>query len=74
MIEKNPSTIIRPHAPRVGIHLPTPNDRMAAQTENQMKIRPKMYSPLPRLWKNSLNTATAVIVSVPPSQIGFEIQ
>ena len=49
VIEKNPSTIMRPQAPTVGIHLPTPKERIAAHTENQMKIRPKMYSPLPRL-------------------------
>ena len=71
---KKPSTSIRPQAPIVGSHLPTPNERIAAQTEIQMKRRPKMYFPTPRSKKNALKVATAVMQSVPPSQIGFAIQ
>ena len=71
---KKPSTSIRPHAPTVGSHLPTPKERMAAHTEIQMKSRPKMYFAFPRSKKKALNVATAVMQSVPPSQIGFAIQ
>ena len=38
---KKPSMIIRDHAPIVGIHLPMPNDRIAATVPNQMKRAPK---------------------------------
>ena len=72
---KKPSTSIRPQAPTVGSHLPTPKERMAAQTEIQMNRRPKMYfPPPPRLKKNALKVATAVMHNVPPSQIGFATQ
>src|SRR5690349_6648082 len=38
---KTVSRITRPQAPIVGIHLPTPNDRIAAQVANQMKASAK---------------------------------
>src|SRR5919107_1785778 len=63
------------HAPTVGIHLPTENDRIAAHTANQMKATANRYFPAPPSGvKNSPNVATAVMVRVPPSQIGFESQ
>ena len=65
---------MRPQAPTVGSHLPTPNDRIAAHTEIQMNARPKMYFQSPRPVKNASKVATAVMQSVPPSQIGFAIQ
>src|SRR6478609_2777467 len=72
---KPASTITRTHAPMVGIHFPIENDRIAAHTANQMNARAKMYLPAPLSGvKNSLNVATAVIVSEPPSQIGFDSQ
>ena len=71
---KKESTIIRPQAPIVGSHLPTPNDRIAAHTEIQMKASPNTYFQLPRPVKNDSNVATAVMQSEPPSQIGLEIQ
>ena len=63
---------MRPHAPIVGSHLPTPNERIAAHTEIQMKRSPKTYFALPRSKKNELNVATAVMHSEPPSQMGFD--
>src|SRR5690348_7930818 len=72
---KNESTMTRTHAPIVGIHLPIENERIAAHTANQMKASAKMYLPAPLSGvKNSLNVATAVMVSEPPSQIGFDSQ
>src|ERR671937_407927 len=71
---KKPRSSIRPHAPTVGIHFPTPNERIAAQTANQMKTMEKTYFQPPSGVKNSSKVVTAVIVSVPPSQIGFESQ
>ena len=72
---KRPSTPIRTHAPIVGIHLPTPKDRIAAHTANQMKASEKRYFQTPVSGvKKSPNVVTARIVSVPPSQIGFESQ
>src|SRR3954449_1310339 len=72
---KPPSTPIRTQAPIVGIHLPMPNDRMAAHTANQMNASENRYFQAPvRSTKKSLNTVTARIVSVPPSQIGFDSQ
>ena len=59
----------------MGIHLPTPKDRIAAHTANQMNASEKTYfqTPLSGV-KNSPNVVTARIVSVPPSQIGFDSQ
>ena len=71
---KNERTTIRPQAPIVGSHLPTPNDRIAAQTEIQMKASPNTYFQFPNPVKNDSNVATAVMHREPPSQIGFEIQ
>jgi hypothetical protein len=73
--EKNPSSAMRAHAPSVGIHLPMPNDRIAAHTPNQMNARAKRYWPAsPRSPKNVLNVATAVMQSRPPIHTGFESQ
>src|SRR4051794_13995204 len=70
-----PSRPIRTQAPIVGIHFPTPKDRIADQTANQMKAIENRYFQTPfRGVKKSLNVVTARIVSVPPSQIGFESQ
>src|SRR4051812_7278342 len=72
---KKPSTTTRTHAPIVGIHLPIENDRIAADTPNQMNASAKTYFAAP--WsgvKNSPNVAAAVIVSEPPSQIGLDSQ
>src|SRR3954467_8232013 len=70
-----PSTTTRTNAPIVGIHLPTEKLRIADHTAIQMNTRAKMYLPtLPRWKKKSLNVVTAVMVSAPPSQIGFESQ
>src|SRR3954468_10646687 len=72
---KPPSTITRTQAPIVGIHLPIENERIAAHTANQMKASANRYLPAPCSGvKNVPNVVTAVIVSVPPSQIGFESQ
>lgn len=72
---KKPSTMMRTNALIVGIHLPTPNERIAAHTANQMNASAKLYLPAPLSGvKKSLKVATAVIVSEPPSQIGFESQ
>src|SRR3954447_6744329 len=72
---KTASTAIRTQAPIVGIHLPTPNDRIAAHTANQMKASEKRYFQTPVSGvKKSPNVVTARIVSEPPSQIGFESQ
>src|SRR3954462_5841092 len=72
---KPPSRIIRTHAPIVGIHLPTENDRIAAHTANQMKAREKRYLPAPCSGvKKSPNVVTARMVSEPPSQMGFDSQ
>src|SRR3954454_6998443 len=70
-----PSRAIRPHAPIVGIHLPMPKERIAAHTANQMNASANRYlaTPLSGV-KNSPNVVAAVIVSDPPSQIGFESQ
>src|SRR3954447_2109347 len=69
------STTTRTNAPIVGIHLPIENDRIAAHTAIQMKASAKMYLPTPpRLNKKSFHVVTAVMVSEPPSQIGFESQ
>src|SRR3954447_408278 len=73
--EKNPSRPMRAQAPSVGIHLPTPNDRIAATTPNQMNVNANTYLPtLPRSPKNVLNVATAVMQSRPPIQTGFDSQ
>src|SRR3954451_22740580 len=73
--EKKPSTTIRTNAPTVGIHLPMPKERIAAHTANQMNASANRYlaAPLSGV-KNSPNVVAAVIVSDPPSQIGFESQ
>src|SRR3954447_14159403 len=72
---KKPSTTTRTTAPIVGIHLPIENERIAAHTAIQMNASAKRYFvTLPSGVKNSPNVATAVIVSDPPSQIGFESQ
>ena len=72
---KPPSTAIRTKAPIVGIHLPMPKDRIAAHTANQMKASENRYFQMPVSGvKKSPNVVTARIVSVPPSQIGFESQ
>ena len=42
---KKLSSAIRAHAPSVGIHLPTPNDRIAAHTPNQMNASENRYCP-----------------------------
>ena len=66
---------MRAQAPSVGIHLPTPNERIAAQTPNQMKASENRYWPtLPRSPKNVLNVVTAVMHSRPPIHTGFESQ
>src|SRR3954451_22806872 len=73
--EKNPSSPIRAQAPRVGIHLPTPKERIAAHTPNQMNAPANRYLPIPpRSPKNVLNVSTAVMQSRPPIQTGFESQ
>src|SRR3954447_19643382 len=73
--EKNPSRAIRAQAPRVGIHLPTPNDRIAAHTPNQMNASAKTYLPTPpRSPKNVLNVSTAVMQSTPPIHTGVDSQ
>ena len=55
--------------------MPIPNDRIAAQTPNQMNTNEKTYWPkLPRSPKNVLNVVTAVMTSRPPIQTGFESQ
>src|SRR5690349_8299693 len=73
--EKNPRTMIRTNAPMVGIHLPTPKERIAAHTANQMNASAKRYLETPCSGvKNSPNVVAAVIVSEPPSQIGFASQ
>ena len=65
----------RTNAPIVGIHLPIEKLRIADHTAIQMNASAKMYLPTPpRLKKKSLNVVTAVMVSEPPSQIGFESQ
>ena len=47
---------MRAQAPSVGIHLPTPKDRIAAHTPNQMNASAKRYLPtFPRSPKNVLN-------------------
>src|SRR3954470_16500197 len=72
---KNASSAIRAHAPSVGIHLPTPKDRIAAHTPNQMNTSENRYCPtFPRSPKNVLNVVTAVMHSRPPIQTGFESQ
>ena len=72
---KRPSSTIRTQAPIVGIHLPTPKERIAAHTANQMNASEKAYFQTPVSGvKNSPNVVTARIVSVPPSQIGFDSQ
>src|SRR5919206_1630411 len=72
---KKPSRTMRTQAPIVGIHLPTPNDRIAAHTANQMNPREKRYLPAPCSGvKKSPNVVTARIVSDPPSQIGLDSQ
>src|SRR4051794_18499328 len=72
---KPPSTATRTQAPIVGIHLPIENDRIAAQTANQMNASANTYLPAPCSGvKNSPKVAAAVMVSVPPSQIGFDSQ
>jgi hypothetical protein len=63
-----------PRADR-GIHLPTPKERIAAHTANQMKAIEKRYFQTPVSGvKKSPNVVTARIVSVPPSQIGLDSQ
>src|ERR671939_1841874 len=72
---KKLSRIMRTHAPTVGIHLPTENERIAAHTANQMKISEKTYLPAPCSGvKKSPSVVTARMVSDPPSQIGFDSQ
>src|SRR3954470_20216700 len=69
------STTTRTNAPIVGIHLPIENERIAAHTAIQMNARAKMYLPMPpRLNRKSFQVVTAVMVSEPPSQIGFDSQ
>ncbi len=80
-----PRVKIRTNAPMVGIHLPTWNDRIAATTVNQMNPSrnsqsPRLAAPItgpasaPPSRKNTLNVVSARIASVPPTQIGLEIQ
>src|SRR3954454_4633261 len=72
---KNPRSPIRAQAPRVGIHLPIPNDRIAAQTPNQMNRSENTYWPLlPVSQKKVWNVVYAVIARTPPIQTGFESQ
>src|SRR3954454_15429271 len=72
---KAESTTTRTNAPMVGIHLPIEKLRIAAQTAIQMNSSAKMYLPTPpRLNRKSFQVVTAVMVSEPPSQIGFESQ
>ena len=62
-------------APIVGSHLPLSSDMIAEQTAIQMNRSAKIHLPtLPTLKKNWLKTVSAVIVSEPPSQIGFDTQ
>src|SRR4051794_6153671 len=70
-------------APMVGIHLPTPKDKIADHVATQMKTSPKMIwtvrCPTVPMFvagskKNWVNTSYAVIVSAPPSQMGLDSQ
>ena len=55
--------------------MPTPKERIAAHTANQMNAIEKTYFQTPVSGvTNSPNVVTARIVSVPPSQIGFDSQ
>src|SRR3954452_23300682 len=73
--EKKPRRAMRAQAPSVGIHLPTPKDRIAAQTPNQMNATANTYLPTPpRSPKNVLNVSTAVMHRRPPIHTGFESQ
>jgi hypothetical protein len=68
---------IRAQAPSVGIHLPIPKERMAAQIPNQMKTIENAYSQNDpeHMWKNkSLVAWNASIASRPPTQTGFDSQ
>ena len=75
MATKNDSSTIRMKAPIVGSHLPLSSDRIAPHTAIQMNRTANSHLPTPCSGvKNSLNTDTEVIVSEPPSQIGFDAQ
>src|SRR5438876_3928168 len=72
---KNARSAMRAHAPSVGIHLPIPNDRIAAHTPNQMKSTENTYwPPVPTFQKNVWNVWNPVIQSKPPIQTGFDSQ
>src|SRR3954452_11014975 len=69
------STTTRTKAPIVGIHFPMEKLRIAAQTAIQMNTSANTYLPTPpRSNRKSFHVVTAVMVSEPPSQIGFESQ
>src|SRR3954464_13920208 len=70
---KPPSTAIRTQAPIHRIHLPMPNDRIAAYPANQMKPSGNRYFQAPvRSKKKSLNTVTARSDTGPPSKSGID--
>src|SRR5260221_1981965 len=70
--EKITSRPIRTHAPPVGTHLPRLSETIALITAAQMNTSEKRYLAAPSSGvKKSPNTATAVIVKEPPSQIGL---
>src|SRR3954464_16054220 len=70
-----PSRATPTQAPIVGIHFPTPKERIADHTANQMKAIENRYFQTPFSGvKKSLKVVTARIVSVPPSQIGLDSQ
>src|SRR5690242_18804844 len=72
---KNVSSPARAQAPRIETHLPTRNERIADSIVNQMKTMQKMYFTGSDILPTKVSTeVAAVIVSVPPIQIGFESQ
>src|SRR5919204_5905940 len=72
---KNPSTATRTNAPMLGIHCPYRNDTIAEITANQMNASANNTFGAPCSGvKNAPNVDTARMVSVPPSQIGFDSQ
>src|ERR1700730_950572 len=72
---KSPRIATLAHAPILGTHLPMFRDRMADTTANQMNAIANTYFQTPsRGSTNEVNAANAVIVRLPPSQIGFESQ
>ena len=77
MTVKKANRKIRAKAPSVGIHLPMPNERIAAQIPNQMKTIENAYcqNDPELMWKKkSLVAWKASIASRPPTQTGFDSQ